>query len=208
MRAAAALTATAGAGLGTPGVARTLVEHCQAANAFERDASHTEPFWGAHQGGIMTPPQSHTYLAALDLDTEKRDEVMRLLRAWTAAAVRMTRGEPAPRTEWDAATVLPDSGEAHGLPPRSADFDLRVWDRIVSEGRERPERARGYPGLFLIPRARAREDRQLNNFNLSPAGGQANRLFPAAKAGSESPFSRQFPAAKRPPEAHSWRASR
>ena len=36
----------------------------------------------------MTPPQSHTYLAALDLDTEKRDEVMRLLPAWTAAAVR------------------------------------------------------------------------------------------------------------------------
>ena len=117
MRAAAALTATAGAGLGTPGVARTLVKHYHAGNAFERDASHTEPFWGAHQGGIITPPQSHTYLAALDLDTEKRDEVMRLLRAWTTAAARMTRGEPAPPTERDAATVLPDSGEARGLPP-------------------------------------------------------------------------------------------
>lgn len=209
MRAAAALTATAGAGLGTPGVARTLVEHCQTANAFERDASHTEPFWGAHQGGIMTPPQSHTYLAALDLDTEKRDEVMRLLRAWTAAAVRMTRGEPAPRTEWDAATVLPDSGEAHGLPPARLTLTFGFGTGLfLKEGKDRNGLAARYPGLFLIPRARAREDRQLNNFNLLPAGGQANRLFPAAKAGSESPFSRQFPAAKRPPEAHSWRASR
>ena len=117
MRAAAALTATAGAGLGTPGVARTLVKHYHAGNAFERDASHTEPFLGAHQGGIITPPQRHTYLAALDLATEKRDEVMRLLRAWTTATARMTRGEPAPPTERAAATVLPDSGEAHGLPP-------------------------------------------------------------------------------------------
>ena len=117
MRAAAALTATAGVGLATPGVARTLVKNYHAGNAFERDASHTEPFWGAHQGGIITPPQRHTYLAALDLDTEKRDEVMRLLRAWTTAAARMTRGEPVPPTERDAATVLPDSGEAHGLPP-------------------------------------------------------------------------------------------
>ena len=117
MQAAAALTATAGVGPGTPGVARTLVKHYHAGNAFERDTSHTEPFWGAHQGGIITTPQSHTYLAALDLDTEKRDEVMRLLRAWTTVAARMTRGEPAPPTERDAATVLPDSGEAHGLSP-------------------------------------------------------------------------------------------
>ena len=117
MRVVAALTATAGAGLGTPDIARTLVKHYHAGNAFDRDTSHTEPFWGAHQGGIITPPQSHTYVAALDLTTEKRDEVIRLFRAWTTAAARMTRGEPAAPIERDAATVLPDSGEAHGLPP-------------------------------------------------------------------------------------------
>ena len=27
-----------------------------------------EPFWGEHQGGIVTPAQSHTYFAAFDLD--------------------------------------------------------------------------------------------------------------------------------------------
>ena len=27
----------------------------------------TEPFWGAHQAGILTPPQRHTYVAAFDI---------------------------------------------------------------------------------------------------------------------------------------------
>ncbi len=31
----------------------------------------TEPFWGAHQGGILTPPQSHTYFAAFDLTAKE-----------------------------------------------------------------------------------------------------------------------------------------
>ncbi len=43
----------------------------------------TEPFWGAHQGGIVTPAQAHTYFAAFDLQTDKRDDVVKLLRAWT-----------------------------------------------------------------------------------------------------------------------------
>jgi len=117
VQAAAALTATAGAGLGTPCVASTLIKHHHGGNAFDQNASHTEPFWGAHQGGIITPPQSHTYVAALDLATEKRDEVIQLFCAWTTAAARMTRGESAPPIDRDAETVLPDSGEAHGLPP-------------------------------------------------------------------------------------------
>lgn len=53
----------------------------------------SEPFHGAHQAGIVTPQQSHTYFAALDLLADKRDEVVRLLRTWTDAAARMTAGE-------------------------------------------------------------------------------------------------------------------
>lgn len=67
-----------------------------------------DPFHGAHQAGIVTAQQSHSYFAALDLQTSKRDEVVRLLRGWTDAAARMTAGETA-----DA----PDSAEALGLPP-------------------------------------------------------------------------------------------
>jgi deferrochelatase/peroxidase EfeB len=103
-------------------------------------ATGTEPFWGAHQGGILTPVQSHTYFAAFDLATGQREDVVRLLQAWTAAAARLTRGETAqplsgglepvvmpggaaPAKGYDAppppdwAAIAADSGEALGTPP-------------------------------------------------------------------------------------------
>ncbi len=39
-----------------------------------------EPFWGAHQAGIVTPAQAHTYFAAFDLHDRKRDDVVKMLR--------------------------------------------------------------------------------------------------------------------------------
>jgi deferrochelatase/peroxidase EfeB len=100
---------------------------------------NAEPFWGEHQGGIVTAPQRHTYFAAFDLTTGARDEVVALLKAWTEAAASMAGGgtaqplqgglkpvehaaesqqqgydseeKPAPAT-WAA-----DSGEALGLKP-------------------------------------------------------------------------------------------
>jgi deferrochelatase/peroxidase EfeB len=77
----------------------------------------TEPFWGRHQGGILTPVQSHTYFAAFDLATGKREEVVTLLRQWTAAAARMAGGETAMALGQDAAAPAADSGEALGLAP-------------------------------------------------------------------------------------------
>jgi deferrochelatase/peroxidase EfeB len=51
-----------------------------------------EPFWGRYQGGIATARQTHTYFAAFDLTTGKRDELIALLRSWTSAAARLTQG--------------------------------------------------------------------------------------------------------------------
>ncbi len=39
-----------------------------------------EPFCGPHQGGVVTPAQTHTYIAAFDLVTKKRGDVEALLR--------------------------------------------------------------------------------------------------------------------------------
>jgi deferrochelatase/peroxidase EfeB len=82
-----------------------------------------ESFWGVHQAGIATPPQRQVYFAAFDLTATKRDEVADLLRAWTAAAARLTTGhtaEPLPEQQGvapDAGSAAPDSGEALGLSP-------------------------------------------------------------------------------------------
>jgi deferrochelatase/peroxidase EfeB len=66
------------------------------------------PFHGPHQAGIATPQQAHTYLAAFDLTTAKRDDVRRLFDSWTLAAARMASGQPADPT---------DSGDVMGMDP-------------------------------------------------------------------------------------------
>ncbi len=77
-------------------------------------------FRGEHQAGIVTPAQDRLHFVALDLTTDDRDEVVALLRDWTAAAERMTRGDGAGEVgPVEGAPELPpdDTGEAIGLPP-------------------------------------------------------------------------------------------
>jgi deferrochelatase/peroxidase EfeB len=80
-------------------------------------SSQTEPFWGAHQGGIITPAQTHTYFATFDLTTANRDDTVQLLRDWTAAAAAMTAGQTAEPLATDPTVPAPDSGETIGLSP-------------------------------------------------------------------------------------------
>ena len=51
------------------------------------------PFRDVHQAGIATPAQDRLAFAAFDVTGHDRAAVVTLLRAWTAAAERMTRGE-------------------------------------------------------------------------------------------------------------------
>ncbi|MBX3094343.1 MAG: deferrochelatase/peroxidase EfeB [Cryobacterium sp.] len=51
------------------------------------------PFYGAHQAGILTPVQDQLHFASFDLTrTANRGAVIELLREWTDAAARLTRG--------------------------------------------------------------------------------------------------------------------
>ena len=52
----------------------------------------TYPFTGVHQAGIVTPAQDRLYLAAFDLTTTSRDELITLLQTWTTIAARLTQG--------------------------------------------------------------------------------------------------------------------
>jgi deferrochelatase/peroxidase EfeB len=105
----AAAGLAAAAGMGSGGRAEARIEAEPGGSATDL----IEPFWGAHQGGITTPAQTHTYTAALDLVSPKRDDLIRLLRVWTTAAASMSAGQP---VQADVAPALPDSGEATGLP--------------------------------------------------------------------------------------------
>lgn len=74
------------------------------------------PFFGEHQAGIATPQQSHVYFAAFDVATEKRDELIALLKTWTSAAARLTQGQTAAPLSNDPGKEPLDSGESQGLP--------------------------------------------------------------------------------------------
>ena len=75
-----------------------------------------EPFYGPNQAGIATAQQTHCYIMALDLVTARRTDVVALLRAWTAAAARMTAGQTAEPLGRDLSVPAGDGGSALDLP--------------------------------------------------------------------------------------------
>jgi deferrochelatase/peroxidase EfeB len=76
-------------------------------------------FTGPHQAGIVTPAQDRLHFVAFDVTTDDRAELVEMLKAWTAAARRMTAGRDAgPVGAVDGEPFAPpdDTGEAIGLP--------------------------------------------------------------------------------------------
>jgi deferrochelatase/peroxidase EfeB len=126
----------------------------------------TYPFHGEHQAGIVTPAQERLHFAAFDVTTRSRGQLVALLKAWTAAAERMTRGLSAGEIgPVEGATDLPpdDTGEAIGLPPGGLTItfgfgpglfrDERGRDRF-GLGERRPKALRElphFPGDLLDP---------------------------------------------------------
>jgi deferrochelatase/peroxidase EfeB len=149
IRTAAGLAAAAGAGLGTHAKAATEPTRRSAPD----NEAQIEPFWGAHQAGITTAAQRHTYAAALDLVTDRRDELIAMLRLWTSAAARMSRGEPAPAVEREASAPAADSGEALGLSPARLTVTLGFGAGLfVKDGKDRFGLAdRRPPALVDLP---------------------------------------------------------
>jgi deferrochelatase/peroxidase EfeB len=112
------------------------------------------PFQGRHQAGITTPAQDRLHFAAFDVTTDSREELVELLRTWTAAAREMTAGTPvgdgAP-TSYDLPPT--DTGEALGLNAAGLTltfgfgpslFEKDGKDRFGLEGR-RPAALRELP---------------------------------------------------------------
>jgi deferrochelatase/peroxidase EfeB len=125
----------------------------------------TEAFYGTHQGGITTAPQSSTCFAALDLGTERRADVAELLRAWTATAASLTAGRLAGRLT-GAGHVEPDSLEAAGLGAARLTVNFGFGPGLFEKGgtdryglrSRRPEALADLPGFpgDQLRRARGR----------------------------------------------------
>ncbi len=115
--------------------------------------AEVEPFHGRHQGGVATTLQTHTYFAAFDLTTAKRDDVSALLKTWTQAAERLTQGQSLDH-DGDRAAPAPDSGETQGLSPARLTLTFGLGPSLfVKDGQDRFELARRRPqALIDLPR--------------------------------------------------------
>ena len=124
----------AGVALGGVGVERL------AAGGDGDNAAEPIPFHGERQAGIATPAQDRLHFAAFDVVTTSKSELRGLMRVWTEAASRMSRGEPVGETRQRLAPPI-DTGEAAGLPPArltvTFGFGPTLFDRFGLE-RSRP----------------------------------------------------------------------
>jgi deferrochelatase/peroxidase EfeB len=101
------------------GVTGSVMRDGSGAAAAAPSAADAVPFHGEHQAGIITPAQDRLHFVAFDVTTEKRAELVELLREWTVAAARMTSGRDAGVIgAVDGVPEAPpdDTGEAIGLP--------------------------------------------------------------------------------------------
>jgi deferrochelatase/peroxidase EfeB len=122
--------------------------------AVARPSREIEPFRGVHQAGIVTPAQSHCYFATFDLITDKRDDVIGLLRSWTDAAARLTAGQTAQPLGTDLDAPAADSAEALGLSPARLTLTFGFGPGLfVKDGKDRYGVAAARPeALIDLPR--------------------------------------------------------
>lgn len=102
------------AAAGAAGLSAALGAGAPAAEA-ARGGAHVH-FHGTHQAGIATPTQEHVHFLALDVVSDSPKDLRALLAALSAAAARLTAGEPVGGLNTGPVPPV-DTGEAVGLAP-------------------------------------------------------------------------------------------
>jgi deferrochelatase/peroxidase EfeB len=116
------------------------------------------PFRDVHQAGIATPAQDRLAFAAFNVTGLDQAALVALLRTWTDAAERMTRGEPIGPPETDPLAPPDDTGEPAGLRPGrltiTIGFGPSLFDDRFGLATRRPTALADLPpfaGDFLEP---------------------------------------------------------
>ena len=107
------LAGAAAAGIGAAGLGSALGPAAAAASAAAGDDGAIS-FYGAHQAGIATTTQQHVHFLALDLVSDAAADLQGLLAELSAAAARLTAGQPVGALDTGTAPPV-DTGEALGL---------------------------------------------------------------------------------------------
>jgi deferrochelatase/peroxidase EfeB len=142
-----ALLGTGTAGLGAAAGAFAVAE--ARSHASGPGTATTVEFHGSHQAGIVTPAQDRLHFVAFDVMDGSRSALVGLLREWTRAAARLTRGQEAAPPGGPPEAPPADTGEALGLPPAqltlTIGFGPSLFDRRFGLAARRP------PALVDLP---------------------------------------------------------
>jgi len=146
------LLAAAAAGLSAKGAPAIMGAANQHSDSPPKDA--IEPFYGEHQGGILTPLQHNTYFAAFDLVTDDPDDMVKMLQAWTTAAARMSAGQTAEPLGKDDSVSAPDSADTLGLSPARLTVTFGFGPGLfIKDGKDRYGLAAKRPAALIdLPR--------------------------------------------------------
>ena len=95
-------------------------------------------FFGAHQAGIVTPVQDRLHFASFNMaDHTTRDDLISLLKDWSAAAEALVKGVPIGENgAVDGPDTLPpdDTGEALGLGPSGLTITFGFGESLFRSG--------------------------------------------------------------------------
>ena len=148
--------ATAGAAVAATGAVAVGGFPVSEAGAATWSRPDVIPFPGRNQAGIATPVQDRMHTVAFDLTTSDRAAVIRLFKAWTDAAARMTAGHEVGEGAIPGVNEAPpdDTGEALGLPAARLTLTLGLGPGVFeSDGKDRfGLRAQKPAALIELPR--------------------------------------------------------
>jgi deferrochelatase/peroxidase EfeB len=129
----AAVVSAAGAG--------ALAGRASAAASQPGTAHKPVPFRGERQAGIVTAAQDRMHFCTFDVTTDKRADVVAMLKQWTAVAERMTLGDqtvPGGAVDGNPYAPPADTGEALGLPASQLTLTIGFGPSFfVKDGKDR-----------------------------------------------------------------------
>lgn len=118
-------------GLGIVGTAIAVSGAGPIVNAVLQDSAteqvkDTIPFYGKHQPGIATPPQTHCYFATLQFVGSSKEELKSLFKKWTEYSARLMEGKLIAE-EASKGNIPPvDTGDSMGLPSNNLTLTFGV----------------------------------------------------------------------------------
>ena len=147
----------AGSGLATAALVSAVGRKTAGADTPNFGTGITEPFYGAHQGGIATPEQARLAFASFDVTGTDRAALAELLGTWTRAAEQMTNGRDVTGLSNSFAPPA-DTGEALDLPASRLTLTIgygpSLFDGRFGLATERPAQLvdlPAFPGDALDP---------------------------------------------------------